>query len=446
MKRLLTLLLALLLPFSVLAESSKLTLEFRADTQTFPSYTQKLLMGLCQMTESDAARYAKAIGALLENLQIDIVSQDEAAKVEAKLNGVSLLDGTLYEDEHTGYVTSTLFPGYVLTSVLTNQTDTKKDSGSISERISAAIDSWLADSEPVTANGVFHGDAYEGGTICDTWLLDDQGVASAISEVMNAECRALMSLAVSVAGKNPVETLKQFDALNEQVSEDNAHRYILRRVKNGKGEMIGASCTAMKSASQLATISIGLNGDELCLVLGLGLQHQNYWWEYRIQRKTKDHLTLVKGESREWTANKTDAFAYVKESYAPSAIGVWTCNLTESGNRMLWEGAAYEGEEMASDRKCLSFSGAMSKDASTGSAEFNIMSSGRSLLKIRLSQALCDAIPPMDTNLQECNVSSVDGWNSYNTLYTGMTFELASRLMQILPLDVILTLSEIYGD
>lgn len=448
MKKLLAFLLVLLLPISVLADSMQMTLEVQADAQVFPAYAKAMLKSICQMDDADAAKYANALSALLQDLKIQIVEQEDAVAIDVEIAGSALLDLTFHETADAAYMTSTLLPGYAFVTAVgegTASSEAENDWNILSAGVKEKIGQWFERAEPTIASGVFQGDAYAGGTQCKTWLLTDQDIAETVSDFMDSPMRTVLAKILIDNGEDTDTLLQRIEALNALVSKESKHYYIIRKVENDAGELIGASCTFMKDASQLATVSLGLDGDKRRLVLGLGLNQQNYWWEYRIQKKQREHLTLLKGESREWTAAKEDAFAYIKETYVSSATYVWSCNLTESGNRLLWDGSVYEGETTSSENKCFAFSGGMNRSAATLDAEFSLVLASRTPIRIRFSSSPGEAIGPIGANLVLCDPYDTEDKTLYDTLYTQLSFEMVSRLMQLLPLDVIMTLGEMVG-
>lgn len=446
MRKLLALLLALMLPVCALADSNQLTFEVQADTQAFPAWAQILLNGLGHLTDEATERYAKAIGTLLQDLRIRVTTENDATAVTVVLASSELMDVVIRDAGDVAYVSSSLIPGYAMT--LDKQDAAlpfleEYDWTDLGAEIKSTINTWFSGVESTKTYGVFNGDAYTGGTQCTSWVIDDQDIVQLVSSVMNPKIRSLISDILNHSGMDSETALKQLDEQNSQVSKDNTHRYLVRLVQTDKAEFVGVSITITKDASQLATVSFGVEADGLRLVVGMGLNSGNYWWEYHIQKKQKNHLTLLKGESREWTAPKDAAFAYVQETCVPAAAHVWSCNLTKSGSRILWDGSAYSGLSAAAEDKSCVYKGALNTAESSFNAELSLLASSRTPLKIRITGESGNEISPMDPSVTICSLTADEDQEIVKQLSARISVEMMARLMKMLPLDVIITLGEL---
>lgn len=447
MKKLLALLLSLVLPVCALAETYEMTLQVSTDDEVFPAYAKALLQRIPGMTAQDADKYANMLRALLKNSAVTAIVQDDAVSLDVSLAGGSLFDMVTYEAENASYLTSSLLPGYALVEALTDAESmpaliSEEDMLHAGDSVEAAITSWFAGIEPLTTSGVFSGDTYEGGTQCTTWILTDKDVAAYVSAIATDEIRSIWSQMLSGAEVNADDLFARFDEANEHVADEDKHSYVLRVVRDDADQLVGLSLTIIDEVAQIATLSLGVKDKEIRLVMGLGLGSQNYWWECTVQENQRSHLTLLKGTSREWVADKLETFAYVSETNAPVAAYTWSCNVTQSGQRYLWDGTAYEGEITDASRTICSFSGSVNQNTSALEANINLASAGRTPLKIKLNYKPVEEIPPLDPALTLCSIADPEQAELYTELSQQINYEMTLRLIKLLPLDVILTLSD----
>lgn len=447
MKKLLALLVALLLPVCTLAETYELSLQVSTDDGIFPAYAKSLLQKIPGFSAQDADKYAQALHALMKDSKVTAIMQEDAVSLDVSLAGGLLLDMVVRETENSSILTTTLLPGYALVEALP---DAGEASAQISEEdmlragdsMEDTIATWFAGIEPTTTRGMFQGDAYEGGTQCTTWVLTDKDIADFVSTIATDEIRNIYRQMFSVAEVSADVVFAWFDEANDRVAKEDKYSYVLRIVKDDAGQFVGISLTIIDDVAQLATLSLGVKDKETRLVAGLGMNAQNYWWEYTAQKSQRNQMTFIKGVSREWVADKLESFAYVSQTNAPVAAYTWNYNVTQSGQRYLWDGTVYEGENTVSAKAICSFSGSINHANPALEANINLLSATHTPVKIKLSWKPVKVIPTLDTSLTLCSMSDPEQAELYAELNKQLNFEMSSRLIKLLPLDVILTLSD----
>lgn len=451
MKRLLAFLLALMLPACALAETYQVHLETKADETIFPIYVKELLQKIPGLLTKDAEKYVTAISTLMKNTEVTVTAQDDACSMDIKLSGSSLIDLTVYQTDKASCLTSSLLPGYALVEPLTGaEASTQLEENEwkrITKSVDAAIDAWLKDIEKTEMQGIFEGDAYSGGTRCTTWMLTDKDISSLMSSVMTADLRSLMTWLFGTSSVMDAATfLAAFDDANARVAKEDKFSYVLRVVKNDADEFVGLSLSVFEKSAQLATLSFGMQDEKARLVVGLGLNGRNYWWEAMTQRTQRDQVTYLKGEMREWVADKSQAYAYVNKTNAAVTSCVWTCNLTKSGQRTLWDGCVYEGGTVDKAKAVCTFNGAMNSTAKTLESGIKLMQDGRTALEAKLDYKPVSPINPIGETVTLCSVGDPAQEKLYTELNQKLNYGITARMFQLIPIDVIFTLSELFSE
>lgn len=448
MKRLVALLLALLLPICVLAESVEVTIQVKASDALFSKLSSQSSLDLTGFNAASLEKYASLLKALLKDVSIIVVSQENAYSVDFALSGVKLLDMTAYMSGSLTQLTSSLIPGYVL-----EETTRKENSlGDLrSERqkkiaadVKAAYENWRAGLNPVTTTGVFVGDAYTGGTKCTTWSITDRDVAALLSAVMTPEMRALIQHETTEATEGKKDVLEAFDAANDRVLEENKYSYLVRSVKDDRDEFVGLSVSVFEKDMQLATMSVGAQGNDLRLVVGLGLKQQNYWTEWHFTKSQREGTAFIKGEMREWTAGKNESFTYVRGTNAPAASYLLNCSTTDSAQRMLWDGHVYKGSKADAEKEILSFSGVTNQTDDLFEASVRLMESKQTLMSFTMTKNPAGAIQPPEASLTRCSAEDPAQKELYTKVRQTFVFAITVRLLQVIPIDVLLMMEDLF--
>lgn len=448
MKRLLALLLALLLPGCAVAETIGVSVSVEVDEAVFAAYAKQALQTLPEAASYDLDALSAAVAKCLNGLGIESAAQDDATVVKLRLGNGELLNIAFHTTKDAIYVTSPMLSGYALWDALRidHEAEAKLDETdweSVSVGVAQAVSAWLADIEPTVTQGTFDGDAYSDGTQCITWMLSDMDMAALISALATEEVRAAFAnLMKVVVGLDGSELLAQFDALNARVANEDAYLYILRIVTNDANEFVGASLTILDDVAQIATCSIGVGGSAVKLVVGLGLSEKNYWWELNGRCSQQENITYLSGTSREWLAAKEESYSYVSATNAPLASYVLRGSLTQSGERLLWDGSISLGTEAASEYIC-SVSGSCMPESRKIETSISLGGNGASApLRLKLNIGPVEAIPPMDGTLKLCSLTSVADAALYDELTQKFTASLMARLIKLLPMDLIMTINQ----
>lgn len=450
MKKLLALLLALMLPVCALADTVQVVLESKTDDVVFAACIKEMLQKIPGILATDVDKYTAAASALMKDTKVTARVQADAVSMDIALSGSSLLDITVYQTENASCMISSLLPGYALVEPLTDAKASvqpgSEELKQIADGVETAIEAWLKNIESVQTRGVFEGDAYSGGTQCMTWMLTDQDIAALLSSAMTAELRALIGRMLDGSETSAEALFADFDAANARVADEDKFAYILRVVKNDADEFVGLSLSAFEEAAQLATVSYGVKDQEARLVVGLGLNGQNYWWEAVTRKTERKQVTYLKGEMREWVADKTQAFAYVSKTNAAVTSCVWTCNLTKSGQRTLWDGCLYEGSAIDAGKAICAFNGTVNPAAKTLEGRIKLLRGGRNALEMHFSSKAVNAIEPIDPAVVLCSSADPAQEKLYTELYQTLSLAITARMIQLIPLDVILTFGDLLGE
>lgn len=449
MRKVLALLLACMLPFCALAETYGVSFAVDTDELLFINFLRTALM-----SQPDAASdpqldtYVRVIQKLLHGLSFDLSFQEDAISLGVQLGGGKLLDAAFHEQDGSVFVTSSLLEGYALEAPA--EADTSRESAlqetieqldwhHISEAVSRRNSAWLDSLEPVITYGYFIGDAYEGGSQCITWALDDKDIASLVDAVLSEEVRKMCYSILKPVGLKPDELLQRLDSVNARVMSENDFQYLLRIVTDEQGTFVGASLAVYRETAQLATVSVGTSKEGLRVVFGFGVQEKNYWCELTASAKGRNNLTILNGSCLEWLSDKTQGFAYVKTTVVPVSNQSWYCNVTKSGRRYLWDASLFEGDK-TNYAYYFSSSGALDPESAALECSVSIGDSPYTPLTVRLKAGPVEAIPEMEESLKRCAMTDPADAALYQELMERMTSLMMARLMKLIPLDLLLKL------
>lgn len=447
MKKLLALLLAMLLPLSGFAETYVFSVSVEADEEAFVQLAKEALASDPSVAPADTESYAKLIHQVLNGLGLNAAFQENAMSLELLLGGGKLLDFAAYESQQEVNLTSTMLPGYALVSEMNDQGSSEQallddlaetDWAAICEGVMRGLQEWYAVIEPSVSRGAFDGDAFEGGTRCTTWMLSDMDIAALANALLTDEVREVLSVVMTALALDAEKMLAQFDELNDKVADEDRYLYLFRVVRDDADRLVGMSLTILQENDQVVTVSLGIKENEARLVAGLGLNKQNYWWEFTASHQQEDDVTRLSGISREWVADKADGFSYVRAEMEPAFNIDWQCNVTKSGNGCTWDAIVTSGET------CIASSyGTTDLDKSSLEYQFGIGDAAASPLTVKLSICPTDAIPSMADGLTRCSISDPADAKTYDQLVKQLAASFLARLMKLLPMDMLMTMNEV---
>ena len=441
MKKCIALILALILPVCALAETVQITFQLQSADELFSGFIRQGTLNGMGVDASSLEAYASLLKIFLKDTKLTSVYQEDAFSLDISINGINLLDMTTRQSGSEMQLTSSLIPGYVLIEPADKTGDhaLAEREAQLEEGIKEAFFAWKNGLVSETIYGVFAGDAYSGGTECTTWTVTDKDVAELISNLMTPELRTMIEEQIEAAGEDE-NLLKAFEEVNERVMKENKFSYQIRRVGNEQHQPIGLSVSVFEEEKQIATLSAGIDQQTIRVVVGLGLKTQNYWAECLLTRSQKDQTTFVKGEMREWTADKSESFAYAAQSNAPAASYLLNCTMTNSGQRKLWDGHVYRGSKADAAKEILSFSGSVNPTGGSAEAVIRLMQNSKALMTLTLSMKPVTPIPPLDESLVRCSEKVPEQAELYAAVSQELVFAIAGRILQIIPLDVLLKL------
>lgn len=388
MKKLLALIFAFLLPACAVAEGYSFSLSAEANEEAFAAYVVEMLQDVPAIDAKDAETYALAIGRLLNELQLNALIHEDAAMAALSLAGGYLMDVTLRGGENEVQMSTSLLPSYAFV---------KKGVSIPGLTGDATEEASLLDGKfPVHSVGLFHGDAYEGGTNCFSWEFESSGTCCKLDLVTD---------------------------------NDNSLR--------------GISATVFAREVQIATISIGVETGMLKCVIGLGLTEQNYWWELTARIKQQENLMLLDGESREWMAAKPDGFAWVSARCEPITSHPWKCSITISGERYLWDAVVNAGADSTQTALCAS-KGTVIPAQQAVEGTFTLGGSIASPLKLKFGMAPSALAIPEAKGLTVYPVEALEDEDLYEKISQQFSLALITRLTKLLPMKDLLTLTELF--
>lgn len=451
MKKLLALLLALLMPVSVLAETYEVSLSLATDEALFSQYVKQMIVMDSTGENVDPDKLAAAVARILNGLGFSMKVQEDAAAIDIQLGGASVLDMVVHTEQDATFMTSSLLPGYCLRQTLDASTAQESamadeiasvDWQAVLQRSSDALQAWQATIEPTIMTGVFSGDAYEGGTRCTSWVLTDKDIAALLNALMTDELRSVIAKVLTLLDVDAEDLLAQFDALNARVAEEDAYIYMLRAVENDAGQVIGLSLTVMQEYYQVATVSVGLSVDEIRLVTGLGVNEQNYWWEMSCRNKMDGKKRSVSGVSREWMAAKSDGFAYVKASMESLTNYQWQFNVSKAENVCVWDGSfsTWDGQNY---EVLGTTSGVFDSKTNAMNGVVGMGAAPNEPIKLAFSFAETEAIAALDSSAIVCDLPDPADAELAEKLLNQLGTALLARLIKRLPMELLLSLPQL---
>lgn len=439
MKRLIALVIALLLPCGALAEAWRAGVELEVDEAY---YAELLAPKLAALTgdQSVGETLAKASGGLLNGLSLTVVAQEDAAQLDLQPGGKEFIDLAIHVKEDCAVITSDLMRGYGLLGRMNETAAPAPDLQQLSAGMLTAAAQSLSGMEHVSAQGVFAGDAYTGGTFCDTYTLDDRDVAAILSSLLTPEARAYLTELMDRSGLAAEEILGQWDAQHAAVAEANAHTYIVRLVRDAQNRLIGLSLTVLRGDAQVATLSCGFAPDGLRIVLGTGSAEQNDWWyDFIVQAESE---TGWQGVCTQLTGAKDESFSYASAvTTDPRSLIMWQMNVTRTETGSTWR---YEHEANGSDydRPESVVSVLECSDSGAFESVTTLLLADREMAQLHISATPCEAIAPLADGLTLCDLDSGD--ESQLVLQQEITDMIAqvlmARIMLLIPGDAMMLL------
>ncbi len=308
MKKLLALLAALLLMLPC-AQAETWQAQLSVDYDA-PAAASALTELLALFDQDELSPLIEPFAALLDGAGVRLTWQEDAVQLALLLEGQPLIDASFSVSGDRLIVTSGAVPSYALSVPVVAA---EKPAAPDAAELTAIFESWLDGLPRAESTGSFAGDAYDGGTRCTAYTLDDADIASLAQQLMTDELRACL-------GQEAADELLGRSAA---AAQENAHDYVLRLIEGADGQLIGLSFTALRGDSQLMTLSAGAGDTSARLVLGLGLKAENYWYALDASWQTVGDVTQVQGESREWSAPRDEPFAFVEAARTANAVFPW---------------------------------------------------------------------------------------------------------------------------
>lgn len=402
MKKLAALLAALLMPLCASAEAIRFGISAQSDETLLLSYAEPVLTLLPEENVEQAKLLVSLFARVMNGLSADLTVQADAAEMSLSLSGTEAVRVNLHQAGESLLLSSPMLKGYALQAEQPQLTQ-----------------SALANIVPTETAGVFSGDAYTGGTQCTTWTLP----GNALTELFLPEdfTHALTSA---------------MDYLGVDLPDSSAISVILRVVENDAREALGFSVTLMRAESQLGTLSVGLGAEQFTVVTGLGLSEQNHWSRLQCTVSEETDVIYLNGQVEEWLADKTESFSSVSGLNAPMGVYPVRATVTRTGESLIWSGKLLAENGMET---LATFAGNM-----TGTNVNAAVSLGgnaaRSPLTLRFTVENAEDIAALDAALKTCALS--EDAATFGTLVKQFASALAARMIKLLPMDVIMQLTQ----
>ena len=435
MKKLLAILLVLMLPVCATAEAYSFTF----DVETGEAFLQFVenAMRLEGAETAEATEAAQMLQSLVNGMGMDFVAQEDAFDMQLRFSGEELMDLTAYETNQELMLTSTLIPGYALSAMQESdaaQATALEQIDWVGAALSVlpSVTEWCNALKSTEAQGSFVGDAYEGGVKCTTWSVADQAVATLVDAVLTEDVCAALKAVFTAMEMDADAILSQIREQNKLVAQENLHTYLLRWVQDAQDQPIGASLTVLKNGEQIATVSMGFQDDGCRLVIGLGLDIQNYWCETIVQDASVDEVWQLTCRTREWADDKENAFAYISAVKEPETDLSWSIAVDEQA----WECVVRDRSEVI-----LTANG--TRDAQTGNVKGQIAigSEAALILNIEFAMGPTTDIQPMSADVTKVSADNPEDADQYEQLVKQLTATLMARLIKLLPLQMILEMN-----
>lgn len=448
MKKLLAILLALIMPFSALAETYGLSISISTNEASFSQFANRILSIDPVNANIDTDKFISMLSKVLNGIGITLKSQDNATAMDVQLGGESIMDITVHQEKDSAFLTSSLMPGYILRQEVPQSNDLEN---TIAEELAAvnwlevyqsssiAFKSWKESIESTVMKGEFNGDAYDGGVICTTWVITDKDIAMLFSALMTDDLRKTCTSLLHHMGFDAEEIMSRFDQANETVAEQNEYVYMLRVVEDDEDQLTGLSLTIVHEYFQEMTLSLGMQEDGLCFVIGFGANEQNYWGEISTKFVKEDGRFSIRGNSREWVAEKSDAFAYIRECTEPLSNYPWQFIRQENNTGYTWEGSISEwvGQQ---HEQIFFMHGMMDKASNLMNGTLGIGSSPNEPVELHFSFGPAERIPNINSNDTICDLSNPEDAELINKLQNQFLSKLMARMIKRLPMDLLISL------
>ncbi len=436
MKKLLALLLVFLLPLCAMAETYGLSIDVKTE-DAFLAFVKDALL---EQADANAAENSAAlVQKLVDGLGMDMSFQEAAFSMAIRLAGKPLLDMTGYEFADQMLITTSMLPGYALSTPVEESDTTEFDQVDwvgIGLNVVSTLDSWTAGLEKAESRGIFVGDAYEGGTKCTTWVLDDQDLSALMNSLLNEDLRAALTFLYTAAELNAADILANFDELNANVASENRYAYMLRVVQDEIDQLVGLSLTVTQDGEQAATASMGFLPGGIKVVVGLGLDQQNYWCDVTTNSVIQDDKLSMSVTTREWSASKEDAFAYVQGVTAPANTCIARLDIASADHGYVWDGAVTANGDvlLTANGTCVPEAVSMNGVVCLGAEE-------NALLSISFVFGKAEEIPALDESLTVCSLTDPKDAELSEKLGTQLASALLVRMMKLLPVEQILQMN-----
>lgn len=439
MKRLLALLAAFVLPVCALAEPYAVSIQVDAAGEAFLQLAESFIQMEDGDTTQDTVLEAELLQKLIHSLRLEIVEDDNSASVDLFHGEQRLIDYVCYANASDILITSTMCPGYTLKAeamaggIAADQIDW---TGTLMSAFAAAVE-WFATIEPVVSHGLFAGDAYDVGTKCTTWKINDADIVDLVNAMLTEDVRTAVKALAESAEYDGEALLAQIAQKGEQVAQENLYSYLLRMVQDEEDRVVGASLSIMKTDKQLATISAGTNAEGVKIVMGLGLPQENYWGELTINCALMNDEFQIAGMAQEWNAPKDEAYSYVSHAKEPVASGNYSFAAKTNEAGYEWQAAI-----SSQDQAVFECSGNYVSADDSFASVICMGSMDTPVMQVLLSGKPAAEIPAMDPTNTVCTIDQPEDAELYEKLMSRIAASLMARLIKVLPMELVMKMNQ----
>lgn len=453
MKKILALLLAvMLLPAAALAETYGLefSVTMNAENAVDVIKSTGLFAG-----SNDEDGLCAAFVDLIDGIALRIVAQEDAASVALTFDETNLFDLSVLTGGEDVIILSELLngTGFKVSKAALAEADAEDDAfvqlmentdwiSLVTGMFSAAMEK-MDGVQVTTQRGSFSGDAYSGGVFCTTITFDDAAIAAMLGAMLTDDARALVKDLGAYWEFDGEAVIRSIEEANTNAAQENAHRYILRLVYDAEETLIGASAVVMSGSKQLGTLSLGFGAEKLTIVAGFGLDDVNYWHCQEIamtMTEGDDGMTTIalKGSIEEYTAPKDEDFAFAAATKDSTLYDLdWTAELNLQGGNATWK---YASERQLSGAAATGMKGqGMYLNGKRMTNSCTYLMGGKEYMTERLVWAPCAALDLSAEGVTLIDLTAVDD-TAMSEVAFALGNELATRLLQVIPMKLILFL------
>ena len=253
---------------------------------------------------------------------------------------------------------------------------------------------WEATLESEIETGSFAGDAYTGGTHCETYRFDERDIAVLLESLLRADwpesvVSAWRSFLLN-AGEDPDELLAHLHKLIYEASINNQYSYVLRLVSKD-GDSLGLSLIVYEDDQLVSTLSLGFREENAKAILGYGLRGENYYLTLNVNTVPIDQPMMT---VKLWQDQAKEGYAIVSANEKDHLLLFATLDAEADGQAFALR-TDLQGALLKDIPVTITLTGITADDASALECAVALFS--EPLLTTRLLISIVEELPPLET-------------------------------------------------